>query len=245
MDITSQKQAEQVLVERAEGLDQRNGDLQQFAYAVSHDLKAPLRGIRNLSGWLQEDLETSTAPDTQKHLHLLTERVSWMEALINGLLSYSCTGQANFPIEKVDVGELVEEIIASLLLPSGIKIHILTPLPILRTGRLILRQVFANLIDNAVKYGCPSQKGEITISVRQCRNNYYEFTVSDSGPGVDPSHHEKIFGLFETLRVKSAGNSGIGLTLVKRLVEAEGGVVRVESDIGQGAAFHFTWPCQG
>ncbi|MEB3358311.1 MAG: PAS domain-containing protein [Synechococcales bacterium] len=255
-DITEHKQFEQTLEQRSQeltrlnqmlssltsDLKRRNQDLNQFAYVVSHDLKAPLRGIRNLAQWLKEDLGTLIPADSQEQLDLLMSRVDRMESLISGLLDYSRAGQRQSSAELVDVGELLRKITGSLSLPLGVTVQLTGRMPTFQTRRLVLSQVFANLISNAVSYGCPNQQGNVVVSVWEGAEAY-EFAIADSGPGIAPSYHERIFNIFETLSTRDVPQStGIGLSIVKKLVEEAGGTIRVESQLGAGATFYFTWP---
>ncbi|MGF1537612.1 MAG: GAF domain-containing protein [Elainellaceae cyanobacterium] len=261
LNITERKQTEAALEHRAQelthlngvlkaitaDLDQRNKDLNQFAYVVSHDLKAPLRGIQNLSQWLQEDLGDRLPPDNQNQLKLLRSRVTLMETLINDLLNYSRAGRVKQPPELVDVAELVREVVSTLAIPPGVVIRVATSLPKFQVRRVMLSQVFANLINNAIKYGCVDGQGEITVSAWE-QPKGYKFAIADRGPGIAPTHHAKIFGIFETLQSKpqisatdTPISTGIGLAIVKRLVRAEGGKIWVESEVGRGATFFFTW----
>ncbi len=262
LNVTERKRVEEALAYRAQeltrlnhvlktitaDLDQRNKDLNQFAYVVSHDLKAPLRGIHNLSQWLQEDLGDIIPPDNQNQLRLLGNRVTLMETLINDLLDYSRAGRVKQPPERVDVAELVREVVSILTVPPGIVIRVATKLPTFQVRRVMLSQVFANLISNAIKYGCVKGQGEITISAWEQLDGY-RFAIADKGPGIAPADQAKIFGVFETLQsnqstVLETGtvvSTGIGLAIVKRLVRAEGGKIWVESDVGAGATFSFTW----
>ncbi|MEB3357761.1 MAG: PAS domain S-box protein [Synechococcales bacterium] len=243
-DITALQQAEQALAQRAQELTQLNQDLNQFAYVVSHDLKAPLRSIRNISEWLQEDLGQQIPPDNQEQLQLLVSRVECMEALINDLLEYSRAGRVKQSPEPIEVAELVAELLDTLSVPPQVTVRFATPSLRLAARRLTLGQVFANLLSNAIKYGCPDQQGEVLISAWE-RGTYCEFAIADHGPGIDPMYHERIFGIFETLQpTDRTENTGIGLAIVKKLVEAEGGTIRVVSEVGAGTAFYFTWPRQ-
>ncbi|MGB3615991.1 MAG: PAS domain-containing protein [Elainellaceae cyanobacterium] len=262
LNITERKQAEEALSYRAQeltrlnhvlktitaDLDQRNRDLNQFTYVVSHDLKAPLRGIQNLSQWLQEDLGDLIPPENQKQLKLMASRVTLMETLISDLLQYSRAGRVKQPPEQVNLGELLTEIVSTLTVPLGITVRFTLPLPTVWARRVMLSQVFANLISNAIKYGCIDGRGEITISAWE-EDNSYRFAVADNGPGIAPEDQERIFGIFETLQAKTPSPSesnatistGIGLAIVKRLVNAEGGNLWIESDLNRGATFFFTW----
>lgn len=257
MDVTDRKRAEQAITRHTQELvelneelsfatrtlDERNKDLDQFVYIASHDLKTPLRGIRNLASWLQDDIAHMIPPESQQHLKLLVDRVERMEALIKALLNYSRAGRISQTPEQVDVGELVREIISMISAPPGVHITLASFLPVIKAKRLTLSQVFTNLIDNAIKHGCLEQRGKVIISAVE-QQDTWEFTVADAGPGIDSMYHEKIFGIFETLNASSEVSTGIGLAIVKRLIETEGGTIRIRSKSGAGTAFSFTWPKQ-
>ncbi|MEG3439712.1 PAS domain S-box protein [Pannus brasiliensis CCIBt3594] len=222
-------------------LIERNRELDRFVYTVSHDLKAPLRAIANLAGWLTDDLGGRLEGDNLHHLELLGERVSRMVSLIDGLLAYSRVGRGEIRSEMVNTRELLDEAIDSLAPPASFAVSIPPDMPVFVTKRLLLSQVFANLIGNALKYG-DRPDGRIEIRARR-REGYYEFSVSDNGPGIAPEDRERVFDLFQTLGGKSAG-TGIGLAIVKKIVESEGGDISVESELGNGATFRFTWPAE-
>lgn len=253
-ELAERKRAEDVLHQRAEDLSQtmrilaqttavlekRNQELDQFAYVISHDLKAPLRAIANLSEWLEEDIEEQLTPETQHQMNLLRGRVHRMEALIDGLLQYSRVGRVETDLETVAIASLLDEVIDSLAPPPEFTIEIASEMPTLTTERLRLEQVFANLISNAVKYHSRSD-GHVWITAHD-QGDFYEFAVTDDGPGIDPQYHEKVFSIFQTLQSRDKIEStGIGLSLVKRIVEDKGGQVWLESQADQGATFRFTW----
>lgn len=221
-------------------LEDRNRELEQFAYVASHDLKAPLRAIANLSEWIEEDLQGTLPPENQKQMQLLRGRVHRMEALINGLLEYSRVGRTNAPIELVSVPQLLHEIIDSLAPDSIFTIEVDSDLPTFKTKKLALRQVFANLVSNAIKHHHDSG-GTVQISSKDA-DQFYEFSVIDNGPGIHPDYHQKIFTIFQTLKARDVKEStGIGLAIVKKIVETEGGTIHVDSHEGRGATFRFTW----
>ncbi len=228
------------LAETNEMLEDRNRELEQFAYVASHDLKAPLRAIANLSEWIEEDLAGQLPPENQQQLHLLRGRVHRMEALINGLLEYSRVGRVESPVERVSLSVLLDEVIDSIDPPDTFTITIPPDLPTLITKRLPLRQVFANLIGNAVKHH-DRPDGQVRIGMKDLGDRY-EFWVADDGPGIAPEYHRKIFMIFQTLQARDVKEStGVGLSIVKRIVETEGGTIRVDSEEGAGSTFYFTW----
>ncbi|MEX0269572.1 ATP-binding protein [Leptolyngbyaceae cyanobacterium UHCC 1019] len=221
-------------------LEDRNRELEQFAYVASHDLKAPLRAIANLSEWIEEDLQGQLPAENQRQMLLLRGRVHRMEALINGLLEYSRVGRTKAPLEQVSVKTLLEEVIDSLAPPATFTIEIAPNLPTFTTKVMLLRQVFTNLLGNAIKHH-DRPDGQITISVQE-QGAFYEFSVADDGPGIDANYHTKVFVIFQTLEARDTKEStGIGLAIVKRIVEAEGGSIWITSQEGSGATFHFTW----
>ncbi len=254
-DITERKQAEIALQVRAEELtnlnrillattaklDKRNQELDQFAYVTSHDLKAPLRAIANLSEWIEEDLSDKLTSDTRHQLNLLRGRVHRLEALINGLLQYSRVGRLKASPELVDLEELLAEIVDSLAPPADFTISSPQELPSFVAERLPLQQVLANLIGNAIKHH-DCRDGRVSVSVHDYQD-CYEFSIADDGPGIAPAYHEKIFQIFQTLEPRDrTENTGVGLAIVKKIVENQGGTIEVESEKGQGTTFSFTWP---
>jgi PAS domain S-box-containing protein len=236
LEITDRKQAQATL-------EAQNLELDNFAHIVSHDLKAPLRAIANLSQWIEEDLEGSLLSETQSQMTLLRKRVTRMAATIDGLLNYARIGRTTNSTTLVSVVELLAEIIDSLAPPPTFTIVILPPLPILKTNRLLLSQVFVNLISNSIKHH-DRLDGKIHISCQEC-GDAYRFMVADDGPGIDPPYHDKIFQIFQSGSQKgSLDSTGIGLSIVKKVIETAGGSIQLESTIGQGATFYFTWPKQ-
>ncbi len=234
---------EERVAERTAELERSNNELDQFAYVTSHDLKAPLRAIANLSQWIEEDISEQLSDDTRKQMDLLRSRVKRMEALIDGILRYSRVGRIDVDVETVDVAKMLDEIIESQVLPDGLSIDVGPDMPVFEAASIHMQQVFANLISNAIKYH-DREDGHIEITAADA-GELYEFTVADDGPGIAPEFHEKIFQIFQTLQAKDSREStGVGLTLVKKIVEEQGGSIRLESGEGQGATFRFTWPKQ-
>ena len=218
-------------------LEHRNAELNKFAYVVSHDLKAPIRGIHNVIKWIEEDLDDELSPEMKKYLDIIPQRTMRMEALINGLLDYARISHKT-PAEKVDVNAMVHDI-ADSFVPRSFKLQI-DNLPEIYTERLKLEQVFANLISNAVKY-IQHEDGHIIIRCNE-KPTYYEFSVKDNGIGIDPEYHEKIFEIFQTLREKNEKEStGVGLAIIKKIMDERQETITVRSRSGHGAEFIFTW----
>ncbi len=243
---------EQRVEERTTALEQANArlsevneELEEFAYIVSHDLKAPLRAITQLAYWLSSDYADVLDEAGQQKLRLLVGRAKRMHNLIEGILQYSRVGRAQERQRPVDLDKLVREIIENLGPPPHITVTIEGTLPIVMGDPTHLEQVFQNLVSNAIKF---MDKPEGRITVRgEDRGEFWQFSVSDNGPGIEEKHFERIFKIFQTLAPRNGGpdgtgSTGIGLSLVKKIVERRGGRVWLESTLGKGSTFYFTWP---
>jgi PAS domain S-box-containing protein len=246
-DISDRKQAEFELQEKTLQLaetallvKQRNQELDQFTHIVSHDLKAPLRAIANLATWIEDDLEGQIPAETQEHLALMRSRVYRMEALINGLLEYARVGNTPANLATFSLEDLLTEIIDTLSIPSSFTIDLPANLPTITTNRLLLSQVWANLLGNACKHHDRSD-GRIKVGA-QPQGAIWTFTVADDGPGIAPGNQDRVFDVFQTLAPRDRQeNTGIGLSIVKKIVESQGGNITLESEIGRGTTFRFTW----
>ena len=214
--------------------------LDQLATVASHELKAPLRGIATLSDWLEEDLGDKLGEEGRDRLRRLRGRVERLEALIEAIHGYARAAQAVHPPEWVVVAELVRQVVGRFAPAPGIAIEIAPDLPVLHTARGPLEQVFAHLIANALEHSGGASR--VRIGARRAGGGW-EFSVQDDGVGIAPEYHERIWDLFQTLRPRGrAERTGIGLPVVRAIVERRGGKVEVDSREGAGATFRFTWP---
>jgi PAS domain S-box-containing protein len=218
-------------------------ELDRFAYVASHDLKAPLRGIANLAQWLQDDLGEQLPGDSGKHLELLQSRARRMDALIDGILTYSRAGRRLTAPESVETGGLVRDVIELLAPPAEVTIKMPDQFPTIEAERVPLQQVFMNLIGNAVKYSCAARPDAAIHLAWRDVGDGVEFMIKDNGPGIAPEYHDRIWGIFQTLAARDqVEGTGIGLSVVKKIVESRGGSVSLESAPNEGATFRFIWP---
>jgi signal transduction histidine kinase len=244
--VLARKQAEQrtaELLRLTQALAETNRELDQFAYVASHDLKAPLRGISSLAQWIEEDLGAQLSESSRKHLELMQGRVHRMEALINGILTYSRAGRLRADPEPVATAALLREVLELLVVPANVRVDLPPDLPTLTTERVPLQQVFMNLLGNAIKYGGAHRPDARVAVAWRDAGDAYKFSVQDNGPGIAPEFHERVWEMFQTLeRRDKVEGTGIGLSVVKKLIESRGGQIGLESAEGAGATFWFTWP---
>lgn len=221
-------------------LDKNFTELDQFAYVVSHDLKAPLRGLDNIIRWINEDLSEQLSEEMKKYLSLMKGRIQRLENLINGLLEYARIGRVKKGMELVNAQQMISEIV-EVIVPKHVKVIVNCNLPGFVTEKIRLDQVFSNLISNAIKYN-DKEAAVISISCKEL-DRFFEFSIKDNGPGIHPKYHEKIFGIFQTLKEKDAFEStGVGLAIVKKILEDVHGSIQLISEPGQGSNFIFKWP---
>ncbi len=241
----SLKRAEKDKEEYAHELERSNRELEQFAYVASHDLKAPLKGIKIAASWIREDAADKLDADSLENLDLVEGRAERLDRLLDSLLQYSRVATMTFAPEMVNVNHMIEDISTLLDGQKPIKIEVPNELPIFKSEHAPLQQVLQNLIDNAIKHH-DRDTGCIQVLSRDA-GKFYEFEVRDDGPGIDPKYHDKVQQIFQTLKRRDEMEaSGMGLAIVKKSVERRGGTFRIESTLNErGCAMIFTWPKKG
>ncbi len=240
-DISERKEIEQQKEGLLKELEVVNQELKDFAYNVSHDLKAPLRSIGSLSDWLIQDYEGVLDDAGKDLLTLLKNRIRRMHSLIEDVLNYSKIGRLKVDKSTVKVTELLEETLELIGVPEACQITVSPNMPDVVYDRTRLQQVFQNLISNAIKF-LDKPNGLIEVSFSE-DDSYYTFSITDNGAGIEERYFDKIFQIFQTLVSKDKFEStGIGLSIVKRIVELNGGTIGVESQVGIGSTFYFTIP---
>lgn len=236
-DITARKQAEKELIDK-------NTELERFTYTVSHDLKSPLITIQSFAGMIRADLEAGRYDRVPGDLTRISDGAARMSMLLDDLLELSRVGRMMSPPATVEMGSLVADVLAQMAGPLGqmrIEVAVQPNLPPVRGDRQRIAEALQNLVENAVKYMGDQASPHIEIGVRKAGREC-AFFVCDNGGGIEARHHESIFGLFTKLDAASEG-TGIGLALVKRIIEVHGGRIWVESaGVGRGSCFCFTLP---
>jgi signal transduction histidine kinase len=222
-------------------LKRQRDELDQFAHIVSHDIKAPLRGIDNVVTWIEEDHSFDLPPKVNEYLELIKGRIIRAENLLKGLLAYARIGKEANENELVDVNELINEALEGAPKRPGIDLMIQPGLPIFKTEKVPLLQIFTNLITNAIKYH-DKENGRVKVYHRVFEH-FYEFYIEDDGPGIDKNYHEKIFVIFQTLNERDKVEStGVGLAIVKKILDDRGLSIEITSKNGAGSIFSFRWP---
>ena len=248
VDITERKETQKNLEKlnrelesSVRELSRANRQLEEFAYIAAHDLKRPLRGIGTLADWLIRDYADKFDDAGKEQVKLLTIRAKQMSVLIDSIQQYSMLGQSNQKKQQVDLNEVLLEVISTVAPPENIEITVESKLPVLTCERTQIVQILQNLLNNAIKY-MDKPVGQIKVNCAE-EDYFWKFSVTDNGPGIHERHTEKIFKIFQTLSPRNGVEStGIGLSIVKKLVELNNGKVWVESDVGRGSTFFFTLP---
>ena len=240
-DITQQKENEESQQQLVARLEETNKELDNFAYIVSHDLKAPLRGIGSLANWLLTDYRDKLDEEGADIINLLVNRVERMKNFIDGILQYSRVTRAKENYVEINLNKLIKEVVELLSPPKDIKIIVDAEMPIIKGEVIYIEQIYQNLISNAIKF-MDKPNGEINISFSS-DEDFWELSVSDNGAGIDEKYFNKIFMIFQTLQPRDKFEStGIGLSIVKKIVETSGGKIWLESTINKGTTFYFTLP---
>ncbi|MCK4729516.1 MAG: hypothetical protein KAT27_11365, partial [Desulfobacterales bacterium] len=226
----------------ADELQAANEELSQYAYVVSHDLKAPLRAIHNYADFLREDLKAILDGDQKTYLDGVNRAVRQGEELVEDLLELSGVGRQSEPIETIDIGVFFRELTASLDLSPDVEVVMGNDWPTIDSDPTLLRQIFQDLIRNAIKFNHSPRK-RVEIGWHVVGDERYEVFVRDNGIGIEPRHHEKIFGVFQRLHTREEyEGTGLGLAIVKKASSKLHGSVRVESKPGEGSTFFVVLP---
>jgi PAS domain S-box-containing protein len=226
----------------ADELKAANEELSEYAYVVSHDLKAPLRAIHNYADFLREDLEEALVGDQKVYLKGLNRAVRQGEELVEDLLELSRVGRQREPIETIDIGAFFRELIASLNLSPDVEVVMGNDWPTINADPILLRQMFQDLIRNAIKFNHSPHK-RVEIGWHPLGDERYEVFVRDNGIGIEPSNHKKIFGVFKRLHTREEyEGTGLGLAIIKKATSKLRGSVRVESKLGEGSTFFIALP---
>lgn len=241
-DISARVKATEKLAEHRDELERSNKELATFAYVASHDLKSPLRGIFQISHWIEEDMNKGEMGAIPGHMDMLRGRLRRMEHLLDDLLAYSRAGRLEGSVSQVKLGKLAQNIFEEQAPPEGFTFEIAEDFPVFTTLATPLEQVLRNLFSNAIKHH-DRTNGRINLSYRVANKNYYEFSVTDDGPSIPPEYQERVYLMFQTLRPRDeVEGSGMGLALVKKIVETYGGTTNIVSDGIRGSTIRFTWP---
>ena len=214
----------------------QNQELSDYAHMVSHDLKSPLRSIDALSAWLKEDYLDVLDEGGKDSIALIRAHVEKMDALISGILEYSTIGKTYMENYSVDLNIILKEVLSVVNIPSHIKINV-SDLPVIQGDKYRLQQLFQNLIDNAIKYN-DKEKGEIKIEVSD-NGGFWKFCISDNGKGIEEAYFKKIFKTFQKLE-NNIDSTGIGLSIVKKIIDLYKGEIWVTSELHKGTHFYFT-----
>jgi len=243
-ELRERKLAEKQKEELIKELEAKNAELERFTYTVSHDLKTPLVTINGFLGYLETDIASDNMDRVRQDTHRIQDAVNKMHLLLNELLELSRIGRITNPPENIAFDDLVQDalkIVYGRLEERSVVVTVEPNLPLVHGDRQRLTEVLQNLIENSAKYIGDQPEPHVSIGLAGEENGKPVFYVKDNGMGIDPKYHEQIFGLFNKLDPTAEG-TGIGLTLVRRIVEVHGGRIWAEGQLGEGATFYFTLP---
>jgi len=236
LDITDLKSLELQKENLLRKLAKSNEELQDYAHIVSHDLKSPLRSITALISWLKEDYKNIIDESGIENFKLIEDKLEKMDHLIDGILSYSSIDEKHSKNQKIDLNETIEIIKNIIFVPDYIRIEVNHKLPTINVDPIRIQQVFQNLISNAINHN-DKPNGYVQISYTD-KQNHHQFSVADNGIGISKEYHQKIFEIFQS--VSEDESTGIGLSIVKKIVGLYNGKVWLESELGKGTTFYFT-----
>ncbi|WP_396638340.1 PAS domain S-box protein [Maribacter sp. R77961] len=237
LDITNQKSLELQKEVLLKELENSNKGLQEYAHIVSHDLKSPLRSISALATWIQEDYSDVLDENGQQNLQLMQEKVAAMDKLIHGILEYSTTNSSTMDVSEVNLNEVVKAVGDSIYIPDHVKLTIPESLPTIFADNTKMHQLFQNIIGNAVVH-IEREEGLVQVLFKETASHWC-FSIKDNGVGIPKEYHKKIFEIFQSIG-HNERSTGIGLSIVKKIIDRYGGEVWLDSEVGVGTEFHFT-----
>jgi len=236
-DITEQRNLELQKEKLLKELELSNKGLQEYAHIVSHDLKSPLRSISALATWLNEDYKDVLDANGKNNLTLMQEKVTAMDKLIDGILKYSTIKNDTLENKWVDVNMVIKDIADIIFIPDHVEIAIKNKLPTIMADKTKIHQLFQNLISNAVVH-IEKEKGIVEINCED-KKKYWEFSITDNGIGIPKEYHKKIFEIFQSIGTNER-STGIGLSIVKKIVQLYEGSIWLDSSVNIGTTFYFT-----
>lgn len=239
LDITKQKNLELQKEQLLKKLEKQNEQLNEYAQIVSHDLKSPLRSIHSLITWIKEDNSKEFSEETYQYLNIIESKVEKMDHLIHGILTYSKVDTEETSVEPIDLNEVISNCIKIIHIPENTNVTIDNKLPIIRADKFRMQQLFQNLISNAVNY-IDKPEGLVSVGYSEDEENYL-FYIKDNGPGIAKENQEKIFKIFQSF-TQHESSTGIGLSIVKRIVDNYRGSISIESELTKGTTFFIKLP---
>ncbi|SNZ01260.1 PAS domain-containing sensor histidine kinase [Flagellimonas pacifica] len=237
LDITEQKNLELQKEDLLKELEASNKGLQEYAHIVSHDLKSPLRSVSALATWLYDDYKDSLDENGRYNLKMMQEKIEGMDKLITGILKYSTVNSDTLDNTSVDINEVIREIEEIIYIPENVKIKTKKKLPSIKADKTKIHQLFQNFLSNAV-VNIDKKDGLVEIDCKE-NKTHWEFSIKDNGVGIPKEYHEKIFQIFQSIG-SNERSTGIGLSIVKKIIDRYHGKVWLESEIGEGTTFYFT-----
>lgn len=237
LDITEHKKLQLEKEKLLSKLEQSNESLKEYAYVVSHDLKSPLRSIEALASWLGNDYSDQLDDTGKGYIGMIQDKIESMENLISGILAYSTANTSELNNTEINLHEVVSEIVDSIYIPDHVKVVAPQRLPNIIADRTKLHQLFQNVISNAVAH-IEKEHGKVEVLFKE-ETEHWEFRIRDNGVGIPEKYHKKIFEIFQSAS-NDKKSTGIGLSIVKKIVDRYNGKVWVESEEGKGTDFYFT-----